>query len=294
MMRIADAFAQAIKGMLRNGLVTFVSIFVLISCLVFVGSFSVISVNIDYNLDSITELNEIEVFLDYDADDATAAEVDAAIKLLPNVASTTLYSKEEGLEAMKNEFLSYAALFDNITAEENPLSHRIVVVYAENTGVADLVFALEQTENVRKVNARLDIAASVEALQSGISLVFIWFAVLCAIVCMFVIINTIKLSVYSRRDEITIMRYIGASRAYISAPFVLEGAFIGIIGATVAFFIEKLVYSGLMSFVGQKMGFVKLYAFSEITPELLVLFFGVSLICGIVGSLVSLGKYVEV
>ncbi len=293
-MRIADAFSQAIKGMFRNGLVTFVSIFVLISCLVFVGSFSVISVNIDYNLDSITELNEIEVFLDYDIDDATAAEVNKSIKSLPNVASTTLYSKEEGLETMKNEFLNYAALFDNITAEENPLSHKIVVVYAENTGVADLVFALEQTANVRKVNARLDIAASVEALQSGISLVFVWFAVLCAVVCMFVIINTIKLSVYSRREEITIMRYIGASRAYISAPFVLEGAFIGIIGATAAFFIEKLVYSGLMGFVGQKMGFVKLYAFSEIAPELLALFFGVSLVCGIVGSLVSLGRYVEV
>ena len=111
---------------------------------------------------------------------------------------------------------------------------------------------------------------------------------------MFVIINTIKLSVYSRREEITIMRYIGASRAYISAPFVLEGTFIGIIGAAVAFFVEKLVYSGLMSFVGQKMGFVKLYAFAEISPFLLTLFFGVSLITGIVGSLVSLGKYVEV
>lgn len=294
MMRIADAFAQAIKGMFRNGLVTFVSIFVLISCLIFIGSFSMISANIDYNLDSITELNEIEIFLDYDIDDATAAEVNAKISALPNVSSTTLYSKEDGLEEMKAEFLNYAALFDNITEEENPLSHKIVVVYAENTGVADLVFALEQTEYVRKVNARLDIAASVEALQSGISVVFVWFTVLCGVVCMFVIVNTIKLSVYSRREEITIMRYIGASRTYISAPFVLEGAFIGIIGATLAFFIEKLVYSGLMSFVGQKMGFVKLYAFSEIAPELCIMFFGVSLFCGIVGSLVSLGKYVEV
>lgn len=294
MMRIADAFTQAIKGMFRNGLVTFVSIFVLISCLIFIGSFSMISANIDYNLSGITELNEIEIFLDYDVDDATAAEVNAVILALPNVASTTLYSKEDGLEQMKSEFLNYAVLFENITKEENPLSHKIVVVYDENAGVADLVFALEQTKNVRKVNARLDIAASVEALQSGISVVFIWFAVLCGVVCMFVIINTIKLSVYARREEITIMRYIGASRAYISAPFVLEGTFIAIIGATCAFFIEKLVYSGLMSFVAQKMGFVKLYAFGEISGGLLIMFFSVSLFCGIVGSLVSLGKYVEV
>ncbi len=294
MMRVADAFAQAIKGIFRNGLASFVCVFVLISCLVFVGSFAMISVNVDYNLDRIAELNEIEVFLEYELDDAAAAEINAAIEALDNVSGTTLYSKEEGLEEMKNEFSDYAPLFENISAEDNPLSHRIVVIYEDNAMVADLVFGIEQIKGVRDVKARPDIAASVEALQSGLSIVFAWFAVLCTIICMFVIVNTIKLSVYARREEITIMRYIGASRSYISAPFVLEGVFIGVIGAGVAFFIEKLVYSGLMSFVGQKMGFVALYGFNEISNGLLAAFFGISLFCGIAGSLFSLGKYVEV
>ena len=90
------------------------------------------------------------------------------------------------------------------------------------------------------------------------------------------------------------MRYIGASRTYIAAPFILEGAFIGAIGASIAFIIEKLIYSGLMGFVAEKMGFVKLYEFSVITPDLLAIFFGLSLFCGVVGSIFSLGKYVEV
>ena len=294
MRRLADAFAQAIKGMFRNGLVTFVSIFVLISCLVFVGSFSLISATIDYNLESVAELNEIEVFLDYEIDDDIAADVNAKIAAFPNVSSTKLYSKQDGLEQMKQEFLNYSDLFSEIKDEENPLSHKIQVVYNDNSNVADLLFKIEQTQYVRKVNARLDIAASVESLQNGISLVFIWFAILCTVVCMFVIINTIKLSVYSRREEITIMRYIGASRVYISMPFVLEGAFIGSIGASIAFLIEKLIYSGLMKFVAEKMGFVKLYAFEALQSELLIVFFGLALFCGIAGSLVSLGKYVEV
>ena len=249
---------------------------------------------VDYNLASVAELNEIEVFLEYDLDDDAASDVNKQIKILDNVVSTTLVSKEEGLEEVRQEFLDYSFLFEDITPEENPLSHKIIVIYEDNQKVTDLDYNIKQIDGVRTVNSRLDIAASVDSLQRGLSVVFIWFTVLCAVVCMFVIINTIKLSVYSRREEITIMRYIGASRTYIAAPFVLEGAFIGAIGASVAFLIEKLIYSGLMGFVAEKMGFVKLYEFSAITPDLLAIFFGLSMFCGVVGSIFSLGKYVEV
>ena len=80
MRRFGDALIQALHGMFRNGLLTFVSIFVLISCLLFIGSFALISRNIDYNLADVTDLNEIEVFLEYDADDATAARIGEEIK----------------------------------------------------------------------------------------------------------------------------------------------------------------------------------------------------------------------
>ncbi len=294
MRRIADAFVNAVKGMFRNGLVTFVSIFVLISCLVFVGSFALISMNIDYNLDDIADLNEIEVFLDYDLEDGDAAAIQEKINTLSNVDRTELTTKEQGLDEMRDQFADYGHLFDEITTDENPLSHKITVFYINNSEVTSLDYELKAIDGVRMVNSRFDIAATVDSLQNGISVVFVWFAVLCTVVCMFVIINTIKLSVYSRREEITIMRYIGASRAYIAAPFVLEGAMIGAVGAAFAFLIEKLIYSALMSFVAAEMGFVKLYAFADIAPEVLLMFFGISILTGVVGSLVSLGKYVEV
>ena len=294
MKRFFDAIAQSVTGMLRNGLVTFVSIFVLISCLVFVGSFLIISKNVDYNLDSITELNEIEVFLEYELDDAAADVIYKEISALDNVSSATLYSKAEGLDEVRQDFPDYEELFEDITEEENPLPHRIIVIYEDNEKVTDLDYAIKQIDGVRKVSSRFDIAASIASLQSGISFVLIWFFVLAVVVCMFVVVNTIKLSVYSRREEITIMRYIGASRTYIAAPFVIEGIFIGSIGAITAFVFERLIYSALMGFVGDQMGFVKLYGFGEVAPLLLAVFFGISLFCGVVGSLVSLGKYVEV
>ena len=293
MRRLSDAFAQAFKGMFRNGLITFVSIFVLISCLLFVGSFALIALNVDYNLEDVTDLNEIEVFLEFDADDETVARVEREILRLDNVATVTYVSKEDGLDDMTGEFADYGYLFEDISDDENPLSDKFRVLYIDNDKVTTLDYELKQIEGVRKVNSRLDIAATVDSLQNGISVIFVWFTVLCTVVCMFVIVDTIKLSVHSRRDEITIMRYIGASRTYIAAPFVLEGAMIGVVGAVAAYFLEKLIYSMLTNFVTAQMNIVKLYTYAEMTPTVLVVFFGISLFTGIVGSLISLGKYVE-
>lgn len=293
MRRLGDAFSQAFKGIFRNGLATFVSVFVLLSCLLFVGSFTLIGMNVNYNLDDVTDLNEIEVFLDFDADDETVAAVGAAILRLDNVADVQFVSREDGLSSMTSEFAGYESLFEDIGAEENPLSDMYRVIYQDNDKVTTLDYAIKQIEGVRKVNSRLDIAATIGSLQNGISVIFVWFAILCIVVCMFVIINTIKLSVYARRDEITIMRYIGASRTYIAMPFVLEGIIIGVLGAGLAYFAEKLIYKALSEFVVAEMHIVKLYTYAEVTPALLVLFAAIALFTGIVGSLVSLGKYVE-
>lgn len=278
MRRFGDALLQALHGMVRNGLLTFVSIFVLVSCLLFIGSFALISKNIDYNLEDITDLNEIEVFLEYDADAATAARIGDEIRALDNVESVTYVSKEEGLREVAGEFAEYAYLLDDITPEENPLSDCYRITYADNAGATTLDYELKQIKGVRKVNSRLDLAATIGSLQNGISVIFVWFAVLCGVVSLFVIINTIKLSVYARREEIAIMRYIGAGRAYIAGA---------------AYFLEKLIYSGLSSFVLSEVGIVKMYSYSAMTPMLLAIFFAISLFCGIVGSIVSLGRYVE-
>ena len=293
MRRLTDAIGQAFKGLFRNGFITFVSVFVLVSCLLFIGSFALIALNVSYNIEDVTDLNEIEVFLDFDADDEAVVRIEREILRLDNVSSVVLVRKEDGLKDMSDAFADYAHLLEDISDEENPLSDKFRVLYKENDKVTTLDYELKQIDGVRKVNSRLDIAATMDSLEGGISMILLWFTVLCTVVCMFVIMNTIKLSVYSRRDEITIMRYIGASRAYIAAPFVFEGAMIGTIGAVIAFLLEKGIYSMLTEFVSTQMGIVKLYTYAEVTQPILAVFFGIALFTGVVGSLFSLGKYVE-
>ena len=293
MRRFADTFVSALKGLWRNGVVSLVSVFVLISCLLFVGSFGLIALNVTYNFDDVSELNEIEVFLEFDASAETVERVEREILRLDNIESVVFVSKQDGLDDMKGEFSEYGHLFDDISDEENPLSDMFRVVYTDNERVTTLDYELKQLEGVRKVNSRLDIAATVGSLESGITLVFIWFTIILTVVCMLVVYNTIKLSVYARREEIAIMRYIGASRAYIAAPFVIEGVVIGVIGAVVAFFLEEGIYAGLSAFVASEMGIVKLYTYGETAPLVLGVFLAISLLCAVVGSLASMGRYAE-
>lgn len=293
MRRFCDVVLQGLKSLLRNGPVSLVSIFVLTCCLLFVGSFGVIALNIAYNFDDVSELNEIEVFLEFDADSEDVERIEREIYRLDNVESVTYVSKQEGLVDMQTEFVEYGDLFNDISDDENPLSDKFRVVYTDNDRVTTLDYNLKQIEGVRKVNSRLDIAATVGSLENGISIIFIWFAVILTVVCIFVVSNTIKMSIYLRREEITAMRYIGASRGYIAAPFVFEGLFVGVIGTVCAFFLERVIYSVLESYIRMQMGIVKLYTFSEVAPIILCVYFAISVICGVIGSLVSMNKYVE-
>ena len=293
MRRIGDAFAQAFTGIFRNIVPSLVCFATLFSCLILVGSFLIVSRNIDYNLQKINELNEIDVFLKDDVDETRALEINEEIKALDNVSRTEFTTKEDGLAEVIDDYDGWEDILKNLSSEENPLPYRIKVFYTDNAKVANLDYNLRNISGVLSVNSRFDIAATVDSLQSGVSAICWVLAIFCGVVCLFVVWNTVKLSVSARHEEITIMRYIGASRAYIAAPFVIESLFIGALGAAAAFFVEKLIYSVLMNFIAGQMGFVEMLTFNAVSNELIVWFAVISAGSCVLGSLLSLGKYVE-
>lgn len=291
MSRFAEAFVQAVKNIFRNSLATLVTVLILAACLVFFGAVLSLSDNIDYNLADITDMNVIEAFLEYDSTPEDAERIGAEIRAMDNVVSVEYVSKADGIAAMQEEFGDYAYLLEDISEEENPLSDCFRITYADNDKATTLDYAVKQIEGVRKVNSRLDLAAKIDSVEHGVSILFVAFSILCAVICLFVVINTLRLSVYARRGEIAIMRYIGAGRVYIARPFVIEGLLIGLMGTLVAYFTEKIIYSALSTFVAEEMNMIKLYSFAELTPKLLISFLVISFVTGIVGSIVSVGKY---
>ena len=148
-----------------------------------------------------------------------------------------------------------------------------------SSGCCKIISILRRTTNAP--------TGSVFSIRFGIFLAVLLF------VCLFVIINTISLAVYARRNEIIVMRYVGAARWFIATPFVLEGVIIGLVASGLAFFIEGQIYMYITSMITGELGLIKLIPYSELRDLMLYSFLGVGVLTGVVGSILSLRKRVE-
>ena len=281
---------QAISSMWRNGVMTFASIAVLMSLLVVIGGFTMLVVNIDVNLEQFGIMNQIVVFCDRDATEEEIVEIENTINKLDNIDTVERITKEQGLLEMQEE----SDIYDDVTTENNPLSDSFVITYINNNKVPELDYQLRQIPGIIKVNNRLELATTIENLKSGVMLIFIWFLAILAVVSIFIIINTIKISVFSRRNEISIMRYVGATGWFISLPFVFEGIFIGLFASVIGYFIEWYVYSYVENIVvSDYLQMISIVPFNDIKDLVLIGFIGIGIVTGIIGSSISLGKYLK-
>lgn len=271
---------------------TIASITVLVSCLVVMGSFWLLLQNIDSNLEQLRLLNEIVVFIDSSKTDEEVAAIGEQIRALDNVDSVEFVSKEQALEEERERYDEYTDIYDMV-ADDNPLRDSFVIKYIDNSKVATLDYQVGQIDGVAKVNDRLDIAVTIEKLKSGVSMVLIWFMVILFVVSIFVIINTIKLAVHSRRTEITIMRYIGATDWFVILPFIFEGILIGIISSGIAYFIEWYIYRYVVSMIGDNFNMLTILDFSDIRSMVAIAFVGIGIVTGIIGSTISTRKYLK-
>lgn len=288
---IFDAF----RNLWRHRVTGIASVLVLSSCLILLGAFGLLIRNIDVNIEKLGLLNEIVVFTDYDVTPEELQVITEDIKALENVTYVDFISKEAGFASMKETYPDYAALFDSIEQSgDNPLADSFVVTYKSTAGANKLEYDLLQIDGVMKVNNRVDYAAAIESFKGGASFVFAWFFVLLLAVSLFVIFNTVKLAVHGRRTEISIMRFIGATKTYIITPFLIEGIVIGVLSAVIAFFADMGLYSYVVKAMdggsSQLLDMFTLVPFSDLQIEFLVVFVTLGTVTGIVASIVSLHK----
>ena len=288
--------SQAFKSLFRNGVMTIASVAVLMSCLVVMGSFALLVYNIDENLDNLGSLNEVVVYCETDLDDEAVESIGRRIRLLDNVneESVTLVTKEQALIEERQKYSEFTDLFDQMDETgTNPYPDSFIIQYEDNKKVSALEIELSQIEGISKVKCRADIAETIEGIKSSIIFVFMWFLVILFLVSIFVIINTIKLAVFSRRQEISIMRYVGATKWFITTPFVLEGIIIGVFASGLAYGIEYFLYRAIYNTVSLDYNMISIVPFGHFQWVLLGGFAAVGVLTGIIGSSISLRKYLK-
>ena len=222
------------------------------------------------------------------------ASVEKRLRELPNVSEVRLVSKEETKQEELENLKDYPDLVASLQNDDNFYPDTFYISYTDNNKVEDLKYQLSFINDIYKINCHSDIADTVENIKNEIVLVFAWFMVILFVVSIFVIINTVKLSVFSRRQEISVMRYVGATNWFISLPFVFEGTFIGLVAGTIAYFLQEFMYKRAVAMLTSEFNVIMLTPFSTLHRYVLFGFLITGVLTGIIGSCISLHKYMKV
>ncbi|MBQ9921048.1 MAG: permease-like cell division protein FtsX, partial [Clostridia bacterium] len=242
--------------------------------------------------------NKLVAFIDYDADDITVKNIGEKLDELKANGYIQQYefiSRDVALENEKNRYgEEYRALFDNYL-DENPLKHSYQITYTEGINVSDLVYRLQQIDGIHDdVYNRADIAENINKFKDAASLVFTWLMLLLFVVSLFIIINTIKASVYVRREEISIMSCVGATGFFITFPYMIEGFIIGLLSSVFAYFGQMYIHKYLLTDTIGSYGIIDIMPFSEVSNYYLLAFLAIGIVTSVICSMIPVRKYRKV
>lgn len=287
---------QTFKNMWRNRGLGIASVLILMACLLVTGAFYAVNENINYNLDSLSQLNKLIAWVDESYADDEVRQLKASVEKMDNVASVTLISKEQALQEEKEKYgEEYSEIFEFLGQEDNPYRASLEIEYKDTATVGALEEQLRGTPGVDTVVSRSVTASKVERVKEVISRVFVGLMILLFVVSVFVIVTAIRLALLARSQEITAMRYVGATGLFISVPFLLEGALLGLIAALASFGVQNYVYTVLASGASEHLfGLVELVPISSMNGVLLPGFLLIGLLTGLFGSILSMIRYLRV
>ena len=298
MFRPFKFIAEGFKGFFRNGLMSFASIFVLFSSLFLIGVFATVIQNVNYNLDEMQDFKELVCYMELDATEEQRIKAEEEIKTFSNVTKVTFVSKEEALKQEKAKYDSeeYKHLFDMYdNGRANPLPDSIRVEYESVSGFPTLEEKLKRVDgNEPNISNRIEIAQNIEKLKKIITIGGTWLMALLVVVSVFVIANTIKITYHSRELEISIMRYIGATKFYITMPFVVESLIISAVAALVGYAAQWYLYVYFIEKIAVDYPIIKIMPFAQMNNMFLIIYFAAGLFIGMFGSIITIRKYMKV
>ncbi len=284
---------EGFRSIKTHGLMSFATVTIIMACLIIMGSVALLALNIDRLIDDLEDQNEVVAFVDDGlADEEEAKAIGNEILKVNNVSSVEFVSRAQ---AMENYMSKYdKSLMEGI--DETVFRHRFIIKLHNIEMLKETKLALEEVPGVAKVRAHQEYANTfvrIRNIVSGVSLVLMAILVF---VSMFIMSNTIKLATFSRREEIAIMKMVGASNGFIRLPFVIEGLVLGILGGGLGFLAQwglyNLVTGSLMDSLAE--GFLSPVQFMDVAPMVLVIYLAIGVLIGVFGGVNAIRNYLKV
>ena len=289
---------EGFRNFFKNKKSTAASLIIMCATMFIFGIFFLIGENVNYIMEQVESEQAMQVFINPEATPEQEAELEQKIKSIQYVNTTEYVSKEQALNDMKSWLGESSALLDPYSGEENPFKASYVITLTDLTKNEEVQAQIETFDNVSSIQAGNQTVNTLVNIANGIRTATAVILVLLILISVFIISNTIKLTVHARRKEISIMKYVGATNGFIRWPFMVEGIIIGIVAALISvvilgfaynFVADKLVNSSMVTLIG-----VNFLSFSDMLTMLFIVYIVMGIGIGAIGSAISMKKYLDV
>lgn len=292
-MRLGYLIREGFRSITTHGFMSFATVTIIVACLIIMGSVSLLAMNIDVLIKDLESQNEIVVFVDESlSDEAAARDLQRNIEAIDNVASAEFVSRGQAMDSFMSKYDS--SLMEGI--DENVFRHRYVVHLKDIAFMSQTKTELEAIRGVAKVNAHLDYAKNFVTIRTVVTVVSMVLIVMLVFVSFFIMSNTIKLATFGRREEIAIMKIVGATNSFIRLPFVVEGLALGMMGGAIAFLAMWGLYNLVTGhIVGSITGtLLNVIPFRNVALPVFIVFMAVGVLVGVFGGINAIKNYLKV
>ena len=287
-------FREGFVGIFRHGLTSFAAVGMIVACLLIMGTFSLVAVNLDRNLRELQAQNEFSAYVEDGYTVAQAQALESRIKALDNVREVEFVDRETVLADFRAQRSGERELFDLLP--NDTFQHRYQIRVNDISCLQETVTAVGRVSGIAETSAGIEIAQGMVAMRNVAAGVAVILMVVLAVVSLFIIASTLRLATFYRRDEIAIMKMCGATNGFVRWPFIVEGALLGLLAALLAFGLQWWLYTLIADAMaaGGQLGFLVVMAFGSIWKPMLAAFCGAGLCIGILGSLLAIRKFLQV
>ena len=284
---------EGLSSVFVHGFTSLAAMLVIAACLMITGTFALVAYNLDLQIRELEGQSEIVVYIDENVSRDNALALGQKIRALDNVKTAEFVTKEQLFEDYLDSLGEDAYVMEELR-DDNPLRDSYQITMDDVSLHADTVKALENINGVAASSSMQEVSERLIQIRQVVNLISYTMVALLGGVSVFIIANTVKLAMFARKEEIAIMKMVGATNHFIRAPFVVEGMFLGLSAATLAFFVLWGVYAYVSAQLAEGTAILTMVAFAAVWKEVLVTMLGAGLLLGVGGSVITIRRFLKV
>ncbi len=283
---------SAFKNIFKNWLLTIASISILTVCLVVLGSVMLIIANINIFIDEVGDESQIVIFIEEDLSVDEVTRINNELHAISNIGNINYKSNQMILEEYMDSLGEDAWLFEDLEAET--FRNSFVFNIKDIEKFDQTIYEVEKIEGIAKIKERRDVVQRIVDIKEVLMFLSFWIVAIFLIISLVIITNSVKISVYAKKQEIFLMKYVGATDAFIEAPYFLEGIIIGLTAGVIAILSQIYVYNQVLAPILSDLGFIKPLQINSVMSVIIIGFIIAGAVVGTVGSAYPVKKYLNV